>query len=270
MSEAAVIDSPAEPSVTAVALRRSRLLEAAGFRHAFFTRRGGASKGAYASLNFSAGVGDDPGDVEENLRRAADVLGVTPEHVLFLSQVHGAEVRRVTASDVRSALVEVRGDAVVGASPVVACGVRVADCAPVLVGDRGTGAVAAIHAGWRGTVAGVVASAVAELRDLIGGAGDLVAAIGPHISQKAFEVSDDVALQLAAASPDPHVVDRSTGPKPRVDLRRILRAQLVAVGLTPEAIDDVPGCTVLDPDLFSYRRDGKRSGRHLAAIVPRG
>lgn len=249
--------------------QQSPLLQAAGFRHAFFTRSGGVSSGPYESLNFSVAVGDLANNVQENLARAARALGVTPERVYFLSQVHGAEVKLLEGGEDRHEVLHERGDAVAALCGDLACAVRVADCAPVLIGDKTSGAVAAIHAGWRGVVAGVVAAAVRRLRAEVG-EGELVAAIGPHISVANFEVSEDVAEKLAGASPDPDVVDRTRGPRPHVDLRRILRAQLRQLGLADTAIDDVGGCTVGDPRLyFSFRRDGRQSGRHLAAIVPR-
>jgi copper oxidase (laccase) domain-containing protein len=78
-----------------------------------------------------------------------------------------------------------------------------------------------------------------------------------------------VAAELVLSSPDPDVIDRARGPKPHADLRRIVRAQLESLGVARDAIDDVPGCTVSEPDrFFSFRRDGARSGRHLSAIVP--
>jgi polyphenol oxidase len=131
----------------------------------------------------------------------------------------------------------------------------------------------AIHAGWRGVVVGVVEAAVACLRENVGvsGAGQLLAAIGPHISKKAFEVSDDVAAELAAVCPVPGAVLQKPGEKPHIDLRFIVTQKLLALGLTEASIDQVGGCTVLDAQqFFSFRRDGKRSGRHLSAIVPRG
>jgi YfiH family protein len=138
------------------------------------------------------------------------------------------------------------------------------------LGDRETGAVAAIHAGWRGVACGVVGAAVEALRELTGRRGDLLAAIGPHISVRAFEVGEDVAAQLAAASDARGVVER-TAARPHVDLRRIVRAQLLGGGVAPSAVDDVLGCTVSEPQrFFSFRRDGEKSGRHLAAIVPQG
>jgi hypothetical protein len=250
--------------------RGSRLLTGAGFRHAFFTRAGGVSEGPYASLNFSVSVGDDAARVQTNVTRAAATLGVAPARFYFLSQIHGARVFTLRGDEDRERVVEWEGDAVVSANPECAVSVRVADCVPVLVADKRSGAAAAIHAGWRGVVAGVIEAGVAELRRAIETDGDLVAAIGPHIEVSAFEVSDDVAGALKAASPDPDVVDRSFGERPHVNLRRIARAKLRTLGLADPNIDDVPGCTYREPsDFFSFRRDGKYSGRHVAAIVPR-
>jgi YfiH family protein len=247
----------------------SPLLSRAGFCHAFFTRRGGVSEGPYASLNFSVNVGDEPECVQRNLELAAEALSVKMEKIFFLSQVHGADVVELVGDESREAVLHRTGDAIWGRARDVAHCVRTADCVPVLIADRKTGAVAAVHAGWRGTVAGVVKATVDVLRENAAGA-DLIAAIGPHISLDAFEVSEDVAETLERASPEPGVTRQRPGEKPHVDLRKLLRAQLVTLGLPNDAVDDVTGCTVLEPErFFSFRRDGRESGRLLSAIVPR-
>jgi YfiH family protein len=246
----------------------SALLSGAGFRHAFFTRQGGVSQGAYSSLSFSVAAGDSELNVKRNLERAATELGVASTRIHFLSQVHGRVAHTLSGSEVQNLLILREGDALVSRAPGLACAVRSADCVPVLLADRRSGAVAAAHAGWRGAVAGIVSSAIDALRAIAPNP-SLIAAIGPHISLAAFEVSEDVAKMLASASRDPQIVDRSK-PKPHVDLRRMLRAELHGQGLPHNAIDDVWGCTVLEPErFFSFRRDGKASGRHLSAIVPR-
>lgn len=246
----------------------SALLREAGFRHAFFTRRGGVSTGPYATLSFSIAAGDDPNNVRENLERAGAELGVAGSRIHFLSQVHGRSVRVLNGEEQQNTLISREGDALVSRAPGLACAVRSADCVPVLIADRRSGAVGAAHAGWRGAVQGVVSETVAAMRALTPDS-DLIAAIGPHISAAAFEVSDDVAEAILSASRDPDIVDRSRA-KPHVDLRRMLRAELRSLGFSGAAIDDVLGCTVLEPErFFSFRRDGKASGRHLSAIVPR-
>jgi len=245
----------------------SPLLTAAGFRHAFFTRQGGVSEGPFASLNFSSALGDAPENVAENLTRAAGALGVDPTRVYFLDQVHGAEVHALTSDDDRAAVLATQGDALIAADPQVACGVRTADCVPVLLACTSSGQVGAAHAGWRGAVAGIVPATVRALRAR-GAQGPLIAAIGPHISLQAFEVSEDVAAQIQAAAPGVPLLDRTLGPRPHANLRELVRSQLLDLGVVQ--IDEVPGCTVSAPELFfSYRRDGRLGGRHLSAIVPR-
>lgn len=245
----------------------SPLLLDAGFRHAFFTRQGGVSSGPYASLNFSYGVGDAAECVDENLRRAADTLAVPQGQVYFLSQVHGDVAVELFSPTPQKEVWCQEGDALVSAYPELACGVRTADCVPVLVADQSTGRVAAIHAGWRGIVAEVIK---AGLKLLGGDPKHWVAAIGPHISVSRFEVSEEVASAVERVS-SPDCIAREAGRKPHVDLRRAARNQLLNTGMSSLAIDDVEGCTQSDAaNFFSFRRDGKHSGRHLSAIVPRG
>jgi purine-nucleoside/S-methyl-5'-thioadenosine phosphorylase / adenosine deaminase len=260
---------PSAP-LTHIPVLQSPLLAAAGFRHAFFTRRGGVSQGAYASLNFGYGVGDERAHVEENFRRAAEVLGVSADAVGVLSQVHGNAVHRHEPGQRRSELLALEGDALIAARGELACGVRTADCVPILLADPDGGSVAAVHAGWRGTVRRVIDTTLAELERLGARRERLIAAIGPHISLAAFEVGEDVAGELLGASRATDVIATRAGAKPHADLRRILTAQLLEAGLEASAIDQISGCTVEEPErFFSYRRDGPKSGRLLSAIVPR-
>jgi YfiH family protein len=248
----------------------SELLSRAGFRHAFFTRAGGVSTGPYESLSFSVAVGDSADNVQRNLELAAGALGVAASRIYFLSQVHGAVTEVVDGSEPRERVLQREGDAVLSSVPDLACGVRSADCVPLLVGDRRSGAAVAIHAGWRGVVRGAVESGVTALARLAGPGAELVAAIGPHIREQAFEVSPDVAAELASVSPVPAVSTPPGGGKPHVSLVRIVTAKLRALGVAERDIDDVGGCTVEEPGrFFSFRRDGKIGGRHLSAIVPR-
>jgi YfiH family protein len=187
---------------------------------------------------------DFKNDREASEDAIALVLRLPQNRIFQVSQVHGA--RAVSAPCERTE----EADAIVATEPETAVGVRVADCVPILLADSKTGAVAAVHAGWRGVVAGVVASAM-KLH-----AFDL-AAIGPCIGPCCFEIGDDVIEKLR-----PHVRDRHG------DLRAAVRAQLALAGL--ENIDDVHGCTKCDASrFFSFRRDGEASGRHLAVISTR-
>jgi polyphenol oxidase len=245
----------------------SRLLSASGFRHAFFTRTGGVSEEPFDSLNFSSSVGDLEARVAQNLALAARFLRVEPEKIFFLNQVHGVACHEVSGDDDRK-IRALQGDAVVSSDPEVACAVRIADCAPILMADRRSGAVIAVHSGWRGTLQNIAAVAADRLRFQVQGEVDLIAAVGPHIGPCCFEVGDDVARLLLEASPDKDIVRPGRGERPHVDLRRMIQAQLLQAGV--REIDHVEGCTYCEPHrFFSFRRGGKRSGRHLAAICPR-
>jgi YfiH family protein len=130
--------------------------------------------------------------------------------------------------------------------------------------------VAAVHAGWRGVVREVIANAIEHMVTLGSQRAALLAAIGPHIGPDAFEVGDDVALELSRASSAEGVVQRWPDGKAHVNLARIIQAQLCAAGLSSERIEQVPGCTHRDASrYFSFRRDGKHSGRMLSVIVAR-
>jgi hypothetical protein len=242
------------------------LLTNAGFRHAFFTREGGVSVGPYATLNFAYSVGDVAEHVDENFALAASALGVARERLYFLSQVHGANVVELAGSETRSDVTLREADALVSGSPEVACGVRTADCLPILMGDTLTGRVAAIHAGWRGLVARVIDRAAESLG---GQPRDWVVAIGPHIRVDAFEVSPDVAAELQLAAKDVDCIKTGPRGRPHVDLACVAVAQLETLGVPRSHIDVLPGCTQSEPaHFYSFRRDGKVGGRHLSAIVP--
>ena len=223
----------------------------------------------FAGLNLARNLGDDPDAVEENHLRLAVEVGYPVERLYEVSQVHGSELATVDEG-VRPELFRAReADAILGVTPGQAVGIRVADCVPILVADPDTRAVLAIHAGWRGVVAEVVPKAIMLTVQRTGArAHDLLEAIGPHIGPNAFEVGDEVAHALAQAIPEDPAVVIPGEPRPHVDLWRAVRAQLARVGLSAAHVESVGGCTYSDAHrFFSFRRDGKDAGRHLAAIV---
>lgn len=168
-------------------------------RHGFFTRRGGVSAGPYASLNCGLSGGDRPEAVAENRARAARRLGADPAALVGLTQVHGTAVVRVSEPWPPGA--GPRADAMVTDRPGVALGVVTADCAPVLLSDPAAGVVGAVHAGWRGAVAGVLEAAVAEMAALGAAPGRIRATVGPCIGRASYEVGPDV--RDAATGRDP-------------------------------------------------------------------
>ncbi|MEM7138949.1 MAG: peptidoglycan editing factor PgeF [Myxococcota bacterium] len=250
-----------------VGLWRSSLLDRFGFRHGFALRTGGVSDAPYDTLNLGLGLGDCETAVLENRTRFAASLGLTTDHLFEQRQVHGTHVREVTAQDASGAVYKLEGDALITRVAGLGVAARTADCVPVLIAHPPTGDVAAVHAGWRGAVAGVVPRTI----DALGRSpSELVVAVGPHIRVAAFEIGQDVAAQLQGAARATQVVDRSR-PKPHGDLAALLRDQLHGAGIGDAAIDDIGGCTHSDgAHFFSHRRDHGETGRHLSAIVAGG
>jgi hypothetical protein len=252
------------------------LLARYGFRHGFSLRSGGVSRVPFDSLNLARGVGDDSRAVAENHALLAREIGYDAARLYEVSQVHGAAVEQVEAALAPETFRQRKADALfcVPASPherEIAIGVRVADCVAVLLAHPGSGAVAAVHAGWRGVVSGVLSETLRALNNRVQGPpGSWLAAVFPHIGAGAFEVGEEVAQQISESVPeDPNVVVRG-GAKPHVDLGRAVLAQLTRAGLLAENVERVMGCTFREPGrFFSYRRDGAASGRHLAVIVSR-
>jgi YfiH family protein len=161
----------------------SRLLEAEGVRHAFFTRAGGVSDGLYASLNVGLGSDDDPRAVRENRRRCAAHFGA--EAVVTAYQVHSAKAE---VADGPWPGETPRADGVVSATPGVVCAALAADCAPILLADPQARIVAAVHAGWKGALDGIVEATVAQMVSLGAQRGRLLAAVGPCIGPASYEV----------------------------------------------------------------------------------
>lgn len=257
---------------------RSALLAGAGFAHAFSTRLGGVSAAPFDSLNLQSLPANaripagDPRDTDanilENHARFAEAAGLARDaRVVDVSQVHGCSV--VAARDAAAA--RQPADAITSVAGGHAILIRIADCVPILVADPRTGAAAAVHAGWRGVVSGIVPAAIEAMRALGVEPRDCLAAVGPCISAKHFEIGPEVADALAAAhlahcvaAPGVH------GPKHHADLVLAVRLQLEQAGLATSNIDADPPCTYADRARFhSYRRDGAASGRLAAIVAPR-
>lgn len=212
---------------------------------AFTTRAGGLSEGQYDSLNLGAGVGDEPTVVARNrglLAQAADAP------VAFVRQVHGADVFHWDAQAVPPLGEEPVADVVMSTTPGTAVAVLVADCVPMLL--AGPGGVAAVHAGRKGILAGVVPAAVDALADV--GVRASHAAIGPAICGRCYEVPEE--LRAAAAHDLPELWSTTSWATPALDLAAGVQAQLDAAGVTQ--VEQHPACTLEDEQFFSYRRSG--------------
>lgn len=239
------------------------------------TRHGGCSRGAYASFNCNDYCGDDPADVARNRQLLASLIPVPGVELVIPHQTHGVEVRviddtyiyRCTAG--RASLLE-GVDALVTDRPAYCLCISTADCIPLLLYDVRHRAVGAVHAGWRGTVGRIVEKTLAVMNDRYGTeGGDVVACIGPGISQAAFEVGDEVYEAFREAGFPMSALARREE-KWHIDLWEANRIQLLACGVRPSHIEVAGICTYgRNGDFFSARRQGIRSGRILSGIVMR-
>ena len=241
----------------------------ASFRHGFTTRQGGVSVAQFSGLNLGKRWGDDPRNVLENQRRLRAAAGCDEIH--FATQVHGREVARVAAGAAIEATARTNADALATEAPRTCVGVYVADCVPIVIADVATGACAAVHAGWRGTVAGVLAATLADLATTWGTRpADVRMAIGPSIGPCCFEVGPEVVAAVETAFPDARAAGAIVAREPRahVDLWRLNQRAALAFGV-PETQIEVAGlCTSCDRDrFFSFRRDRGQTGQMAAFIV---
>lgn len=231
-------------------------------RHGFPTRAGGASAGAWASLNSSFAVGDDPGAVRSNLEALAREAQVNVDQLFTVKQVHGDRV--VTVPEAKS---DTEADALITRVANTAVGVRTADCLPVLLEDRRTGAVAAVHAGWRGVIAQIVGKAIKDLIGEGGNASDVHAAIGPCIQKCCFEVDRDLPERFSVAFGNEVVIAPRAGEKTKLDLVRAVQITLDRSGVLAAHVAALPQCTMCDARFFSHRREHGVTGRHLSFIT---
>lgn len=243
----------------------------APFRHGFSLRAGGVSGPPFETLNLGSRWGDTEENVQENRGRLLRASGA--RLMFFASQVHGRRVVRVRGDDDPSAVAAGEADGLCSNVAGVALAVFTADCVPLVFADPKTGAFAAVHAGWRGIVAGVAQSAVRALETEFGSrAADLRVAMGPAIGPCCFEVGAEVAKafgeKFVAAEPRGIIVPTPFG-KAHVDLKRALEIALEQSGVDTTGLDAGEECTKCDQweRFYSYRREGTRTGQHLAFVT---
>ena len=247
----------------------SPLLESIGVKHAFSTRIGGVSPGPFDSMNLGNPGGceiqDEDERIAENYRRLQSAIGCAELLRLSVHQVHGG----IVASAMRGEMFEngIKADAIVSDDPERLAAVRVADCVPVLIAGKDGSIVAAIHAGWRGVIAGVVANAINKMSGRVRPE-SLIVAVGPGISEEAFEVGPEVVDEFQKAFGSDAPARRTPDGKGRVDLQRAILIQLAKAGIPLNQIDTTDRCTFRDRDeFFSHRRDKGITGRMAALIA---
>jgi len=235
-------------------------------KHGFFTRKGGASSGVFAGLNCGQGSTDQSEIVAINRTRVAEAMGVLPEHLVGVHQVHSA-----TAVTVDAPLAEKpRADALVTRTPGIALSVLTADCQPVLFADAQAGVIGAAHAGWRGALDGVLDATIDAMEALGARRDHINAVIGPAISQRAYEVGPEFLDSFMAEDPEyARYFINGNGDRMLFDLPGFGLNRLRAAGVGHA--EWTRHCTFSDPDRFySYRRTTHAKeadyGRLIAAI----
>lgn len=240
--------------------------------HCFTTRLGGVSSGVLSSLNLGIHRGDKPENVEENYRIVASSLGFSPENIILTHQIHSDIIRTVTEAD--------KGplfgpwpdcDGLITAVPGLALAAFTADCTPILLHDPVTGAVGAIHAGWRGTAADIAGKAVRKMTAEFGcDPADIHAAIGPNIGFCCFETGSDVPDAVVETfSPEARAFVRPAGEKFFVDLKAVNALALSRAGIAH--IDIAAECTMCQPNRFwSHRVTQGQRGAQAAIILCKG
>lgn len=231
-----------------------------GVDWAFTDRWGGASQEPYEEFNLAGHVGDLPEAVEANRHRLAHAFRLSTAQLRFMDQVHGTDVRvadilgRPAGTDPPT----LACDGILTDSTEVALVVLVADCTPVLLVDRAAGLVAAVHAGRKGMVGGIVPAAVERLRTM--GAERLEAVVGPSICPRCYEVPAELREEAAAVLPSAWSVS-ATG-TPAIDVAAGVVEQLTRADVPHRRL---PGCSREDDSLFSHRRQGT-TGRYAGVI----
>lgn len=241
----------------------------ASIRHGFFTRQGGISAAPYEGLNAGRGTDDAPAARDENLRRIAEWLGLKPENLLQIDQVHGTDVVTVTSPWEPAA--RPKADAFVTKLRGVGLLIQTADCGPLLLADPEAGVIGAAHAGWRGAVGGVVEAALAAMEAIGARRARIHAAIGPCIGAASYEVGPDFPVPFIREDPHNEAFFHASVEKGRFlfDLPGYLAQKLEKCGVA--SVDPSPADTCAAPDrFFSYRyaclHGNGKTGR-LASVI---
>ncbi len=199
--------------------------------------------------------GEDP-SVKKNYSLLFKSIGWDPDHLAIAKQVHSSHVKTVTAPGNYYDC-----DGLVTDQIGLAIGIQVADCAAVLLYEPKSRVIAALHAGWRGAIAGIISEGIQSIKNLNGDPSKLLAYISPCISLQNFEVGSEVANLFPE-----QFCDYTSFDKPHVDLSGYIKSQLLDEGLTNENIEKSDSCTFANDQFFSYRREKEKSGRMLALI----
>jgi hypothetical protein len=237
-------------------------------RHYVSSREGGESTGELGGLNLSYKVGDDPEKVRLNRAKLAEAFEINPSHLVFPIQTHSSTIQIVNANSLTVPWEDT--DALMTNEKGILISVMSADCVPVLLYDPIGKAVAAIHAGWRGTMGEIVRKTVEKMTVVFGTkASDLIAGIGPSISAEVYEVGEEVikAVEKVYGHKEGIIIQEEHG-KGFCNLWEANRLQLLKAGVLPSCIEVAGICTYKNADqFFSARKSGNKAGRFAAGIM---
>ena len=240
-------------------------------RHLFTTRLGGVSKGAVGSWNFGAGSLDSAENIAKNYEILGSVLGITTEQMVTSAQTHTTNIRVVTADDGGTGIMTNPSfedvDGLVTNERNLAIITGHADCNPVFFYDPVKQVIGLAHSGWKGTLGGISEKMVSVMAERYGcQPADILAGIGPALCQDCFEVDRDVADLFFGRNEDYRDFAYEKGIKTYIDLKQIIRYDLLAAGLAGENIFDMGLCTKENMDLFFSHR-GQQGKRGIMAAV---
>lgn len=251
--------------MTTLGIHAENLSRIGGVSHRFFTRTGGTSPAPWRGLNASYVVGDVAARVDENLARVRFQIGVGRLALFTASQTHSTAVVEVTEEHAPDDVKHIEADALITARRDIALGVRTADCAPILLSSDDGRVVAAVHAGWRGAVNGILGRTLESFARMGVEPARVVAAVGPTIGQDAFEVGPEVIEAARAACDLDGLVRAGAGDRMHLDLPGLVERVLTRAGLANVVV--VRRCTASDEEFFSHRRDHGTTGRQISVIA---
>lgn len=244
-------------------------MEESGVKHGFSTRMGGVSEGIFASMNLSYHRGDHEEAVDENYRRMGDAIGFTLDQRVFSNQIHGTDIKIVSAKDKGNIMTGM--DGLMTDEPGICLITSYADCVPLFFYDPVKKVIATSHSGWKGTVGRIGKKTVELMKETYGSRPeDIIAAIGPSICQNCYEISEDVAVQFEQEFPkewyEDFMIENGNG-KYHLDLWKVNECILQDAGILREHLDTTDLCTCCNPELlFSHRASHGKRG-NLAGFI---
>lgn len=212
--------------------------------------------GEIAGLNLGHNTGVNHLEIEKNINQLVTKLGISRETLAMAAQVHGRNITLVTHGGIY-----LDTDALITEQKNITLGIRVADCAAILLADADNSVIAAVHAGWRGAAMGILPDVIRKMKSMGANPTTISAYISPCLSKEVFEVGEEVAKQFPA-----EFVDYMNYSKPHLDLKGFLNDQLLENGVHQTNINIDDGCTLSDERFYSYRKERDRSGRMLGFI----